>query len=108
MRASIIYLSMIALCFNISTTNCNLFPMFLGGNKGNTSFTALDANLDMNVLAAGGYTNDNELFNRGNTFSTNVSIIGVYNISTIQILWMKSDLSKDTFITNSIRLSPNG
>ncbi len=40
---------------------CNFFPKIMGGNQGNTVFNAIDANLASDILAAGGYTNDNEI-----------------------------------------------
>ena len=80
----------------------------LGGNLGNTFLTSLDANLGKNLLAAGGYTNDYVLANRGISSTDNVPIIVAYSISSKQIYWMISDLSKLNYVINSIRLSPNG
>jgi hypothetical protein len=78
----------------------------MGGNQGDTNFNAIAANLDADVLAAGGHTYDNEI--TGTTTASQLPLLVVYKISTKDIRWMKTDTSKTGYTTNTISLSPNG
>ncbi len=78
----------------------------MGGDQGDTNFNAIDANLASDTLAAGGHTNDPGITNTN--IASRLPLLVVYSISTNLIRWMKTDISKDGYTTNTISLSPNG
>ena len=76
------------------------------GNQGDTNFNVIYANLALDFLAAGGQTNDPEITVTSN--ASQLPFIVVYSMTTKVIRWMKTDISKIGYTTNTISLSPNG
>ena len=75
---------------------CNLFPKIFGGSLGFTRSTAIDANLEKDIIVATGWTSDYGL--------AGVSLAGgaipfviAYSISSTRIYWAKGDLSKSGY-----------
>ena len=86
--------------------SCKLFPKIMGGNLGDTNFNTIDANLALDILAAGGHTFDNEI--TGISTASQLPLLVVYKISNKDIRWMKTNTSKVGYTTLTISLSPIG
>ena len=105
----LIFIAIITLFFQatlITGDPCYLYPKIFGGSSGNSRILSVDANSVKDILAAGGETADSNIV--GTTLSGPAPTISVYSISTTQIYWMKTDVSKSPGSTFHLSLSPNG
>ena len=85
---------------------CNLFPKIFGGSLGFTRSTAIDANLEKDIIVATGWTSDYGLAGVSLPGGT-IPFVIAYSISSTRIYWAKGDLSKSGYMPTFIALSPN-
>ncbi len=57
---------------------CKLYPKIMGGNQGDTNFNSIDANQALDILVAGGHTNDPGITNTN--IASRLPLVVVYSI----------------------------